>query len=222
MYNQGTFLYNRGWYNTVNQLYFNGKLEKIEFLLYYPQVKFVTLCSSCQAWVSTWYLPHKNNCKVFFLCLALKNFTTLELLPKKKKNCYQKSVLGPTAPGSKAHKQARLVERKVCFISDAGDWGLGSRVVDVCPNTDSPLLATRSKNFYRQKWWWEGCLHAETAQRSLTVIFKLVIGGLTSVILFVLGPVNLQLQGPLAPISLWPVLGIGAARVPGPVWSSCG
>ena len=53
MYNQGTFLHSRGWYNTVNQLYFNGKLEKIEFLLYYPQVKFVTLCSSCQAGVST-------------------------------------------------------------------------------------------------------------------------------------------------------------------------
>ena len=52
-------------------------------------------------------------------------------------------MLGPTAPCSKAHKQARLVERKVCFISDAGDWGLGSRVVDVCPNADSPLLATR-------------------------------------------------------------------------------
>ena len=26
---------------------------------------------------------------------------------------------------SKANKQARLVERKVCFISDAGNWGTG-------------------------------------------------------------------------------------------------
>ena len=30
-------------------------------------------------------------------------------------------------------------------------------------------------------------LHAETARSSLTVIFRLVIGGLTSIILFVLG-----------------------------------
>ena len=38
---------------------------------------------------------------------------------------------------SKASKQARLVERKVCFTSDASNWGRG-RVVDVCPKADSP------------------------------------------------------------------------------------
>ena len=38
-------------------------------------------------------------------------------------------------------------------------------------------------------------LHAETAQSALTVIFKLVIGDLTSVILIVLNTVNLQFQG---------------------------
>ena len=38
-------------------------------------------------------------------------------------------------------------------------------------------------------------LHAETAQSSLTVIFKLVIGGLTSLIFVVLDTVNLQFQG---------------------------
>ena len=64
-------------------------------------------------------------------------------------------------------------------------------------------------------------LHAETAQSALTVIFKLVVGGLTSVILIVLGTVNLQFQGPFVPISLWPVLGIVAAHVLGTVWSSC-
>ena len=35
---------------------------------------------------------------------------------------------GPAARGSKANKEARLVERKVCFISDAGNgggWGGG-------------------------------------------------------------------------------------------------
>ena len=38
-------------------------------------------------------------------------------------------------------------------------------------------------------------LHEERAQSALTVIFKLVIGDLTSVILIVLNTVNLQFQG---------------------------
>ena len=49
--------------------------------------------------------------------------------------------------------------------------------------------------------------------RNSTVVFKLVISGLTSIILMVLGTVNLQFQGPFAPISSWPVLRIVAARV---------
>ena len=43
--------------------------------------------------------------------------------------------------------------------------------------------------------------HAETAQSALTVILKLVIGGLASIILIVLGPVHLQFQGPFVSIS---------------------
>ena len=41
---------------------------------------------------------------------------------------------------SKAKRQARLVEGKVCFISDADSWvGSGwQRVVDICPEADSP------------------------------------------------------------------------------------
>ena len=38
-------------------------------------------------------------------------------------------------------------------------------------------------------------LRAETAQSVLTVIFKVVIRGLISIILIVLGTVNLQFQG---------------------------
>ena len=60
--------------------------------------------------------------------------------------------------------------------------------------------------------------HAERAQSSLTVIFKLVTGGLISVILVVLGTVNLQFQGHFVPISLRPVLGIVAAYVMATVW----
>ena len=53
----------------------------------------------------------------------------------------------------------------------------------------------------------------------LTVIFKLVISGLTSIILVVLSIVILQ--GPFVPISLWLILRIVAALVLRTVWSSC-
>ena len=65
-----------------------------------------------------------------------------------------------------------------------------------------------------------GALHGETAQSSLRVIFRLVFGGLTRVILVVVGTVSLQFQGPLVPISLWPLLEIVAAQVLSTVLSS--
>ena len=46
---------------------------------------------------------------------------------------------------------------------------------------------------------------------------QLVISGLTSIILDVLGPVYLQFQGALVPISLWSVLGIVEVHVMGTV-----
>ena len=58
-------------------------------------------------------------------------------------------------------------------------------------------------------------------QSALTVIFRLVISGLTSIISIVLGAVNLQFQGPFVPISLSPVLRTVAVHVVGTVWSSC-
>ena len=67
-----------------------------------------------------------------------------------------------------------------------------------------------------------GGQHPETAQSSVTVIFKLVISGLPSIILVVLGQlVNLQFRGALVPISLQSILRIVAAQVLGTVWSSC-
>ena len=55
-------------------------------------------------------------------------------------------------------------------------------------------------------------LHAETAQSYLTVIFKLFISGLTSIILVVSDTVNLQFQGAQVPISLRSSLRIVAAQ----------
>ena len=85
---------------------------------------------------------------------------------------------GQAAHCSKANKEARLVEKKVCFILDTGNQGGRA---DICPKADSlpPTLQLVGKNFYSLR---KG-LHAETAQSVLTVILELVISGLTSVIL---------------------------------------
>ena len=57
-----------------------------------------------------------------------------------------------------------------------------------------------------------GELHEEIAQSSLTVIFKLIISDLTSIILVVLGTV----WGALVSISFWSIFGIVAAQFLGP------
>ena len=77
----------------------------------------------------------------------------------------------------------------------------------------SPSGNQWGKSFYRQKVSGGGGLHAKIAQSSLIVIFKLVISGLTSVILVVLDIVNFQFQGPFVPISLQPVLRFMVAHV---------
>ena len=98
-------------------------------------------------------------------------------------------VRGPAANHSKASIKARLVQRKVCFISDAGNcWGWWWTSVQ------GPTLPTpwqeEGESFYRQSWSW-GRLYAETAQSSLTGIFKLVISGLISIIFVVFSSVQL-------------------------------
>ena len=68
--------------------------------------------------------------------------------------------------------------------------------MDFCPKADSPHPPDNqgARAFIGGG---EG-----TARSALTVILKLVIGGLTSVILTVLGTVSLQFQGRFVPISL--------------------
>ena len=94
-------------------------------------------------------------------------------------------------------------------------------MVDICSKADSPNpQQAEGESFYRQSVC-VGGLHAEMAQSTLTLIFTLVISGLASIILIVLGTVNFQFQGPFVPISLWSVLRIVAVHFPGTVWSSC-
>ena len=114
---------------------------------------------------------------------------------------------------SKVNKQARLVERKVCFHSDACNW-LGEGWQKPIQRSTPPLLTTSGARAFIDR---QRGLHAETAQSALTVILKVVTGGLTSVILIVSGTVNLQSQGSFVPISLRPVLGIVVAHVLGAV-----
>ena len=98
------------------------------------------------------------------------------------------------------------MERKVCFILDAGSWGGGWTSVRKL------TLPPPHQNQWARAFIGGGKgLHVETAQSALTVILKLVIGGLTSVLLTVLSTVNLQFQGRFVSISLRPVLGIVAA-----------
>ena len=108
------------------------------------------------------------------------------------------------------------MERKVLYFRCQQLW---EWVADICPKADSPSDKQRVRAFVDRAGG--GGLHAERAQSSLTVIFKLVISGLTGIILVVLGTVNLQFGGPFFPISLQSVLEIVAAHVLDTVWSSC-
>ena len=61
-------------------------------------------------------------------------------------------------------------------------------------------------------------LYTETVQSALTGILKLVMGGLTSIILIVLGTVNLQFHGWFVSISLSSILRSVAADITATVW----
>ena len=111
-----------------------------------------------------------------------------------------------------------MVERKVCFISDAGTCdGVGEGRHLSKGQLPAPAPAIPEEQGIGAFIDRERELCAKTAQSALTVIFKLILGGLVSLILVVVGTVNLQFQGPFVPISLWPVLRIVAAHVLGTV-----
>lgn len=62
-----------------------------------------------------------------------------------------------------------------------------------------------------------GGAYMQNQQSALTAIFQLAFSGLASIVLIVLGAVNLQWQRPFVPTSLWSDLRIVAAHVLGTV-----
>ena len=83
-----------------------------------------------------------------------------------------------------------------------------------CPKAETHRLALTASG--QELLLAERDLLSRNSTVSLTLFLKLVISSLTCIILVVLGTVDLQFQGPFAPISSWPVLRVMAAHV----WSS--
>ena len=111
--------------------------------------------------------------------------------------------------------------RKDNFIEKGDNPG---KKVDSCPKETTLHCQQGTRDFkevFQECVGAERRLHAETAQSALTVILKLVISGLISVILIVLSMVDLQFQGWFVPISLRPTFTILAAYVMATVWLSC-
>ena len=113
-----------------------------------------------------------------------------ELTIETEKYCNRK--WGLAANCSKAIKEARLVERGISFILDASNQKEGGRLSKgQLPVTDSGQELLEA----------EGGGYIQKQNYQLTVTLKLVISGLTSVILTVLSTVNIQVQGQFVSIS---------------------
>ena len=88
-----------------------------------------------------------------------------------------KGVWGPAACRSKADKQARLVERKVYFLSDASNWAGARAGHGNLSKGHSPSTCDRGARALIERRQGRGACagkgeYAETAQPSLTAIFN--------------------------------------------------
>ena len=123
------------------------------------------------------------------------------------------------ALSSKPIKRSGLCKTKFAlfWMLATGSGGGEGHKGPFSPSADSPLPDSTPtmgggvvKGFIDRR---RGCLQKQ--QSALTVIFKLVISGLTSISFAVLGAVNLQFQGEFVSSSLRPILRIMAAYVGG-------
>ena len=119
---------------------------------------------------------------------------------------------GLDARPSRVKKQARLVERKVCFISDAGNWGWGveggwwTSVQRLTPPAGKQWV----RAFIDRVGIGVTCRNSTVPSNSH---LQLVIRGLISTMLVALGTVNLLFW-----VHLFPFL---CSSSPGTVWSLC-
>ena len=88
--------------------------------------------------------------------------------------------MGPAAHCSKANKQAMLMERKMCFTLNAGNWQgrVETSVQRQTPQPPSqPRPASEARDFIDTSVGGARRAHMqEAAQSALTVIFRLDIG----------------------------------------------
>ena len=160
-------------------------------------------------------LPFEFVCVCVCVCVHIYIYRDKHILHITKLNSYCNWKWGLITHCSKANKGARLVERKACYMLDAGNWGGGWTHVQRL--TPPPSGQSVDKSFYRQR---QGI-----TCRNRTVIsdshLELSCGGLTSTILTVLSTIDPQFQGWFVPICLRPILRIVAVYVKATVWSSC-
>ena len=97
------------------------------------------------------------------------------------------------------------MERKVCVILVAGNWGSGRQMLVQRSTTPQPLII-RAQELLQT----EGGAPCRAPQSTLTLIFKFVTSSLTSIILMVSCTVSFQFQVQFISISFRPVLRIVA------------
>ena len=130
-------------------------------------------------------------------------------------NCYWKWSLAPHHLKAST-REARLVERKVCFISETSNRRRGRTHVQ-SDNQWARAFKGEFQGFIGRGRGYMQKQHSQLWPSS----WNWSCSGLISVILIVLSTANLQFQDPFVPISLTPVFGIVAAYVMATVWSSC-
>lgn len=101
-------------------------------------------------------------------------------------------------------REARLVGRKVCFTLEACSWREGGLLLKGQLPTDGGRALKGDFRGAQAK----GGATRRAAHSALTVVSRLVISGLISVVLVVLRTVSLRFQVHLCFISLNPVLGL--------------
>ena len=100
----------------------------------------------------------------------------------------------------KANKQARLVERKVCFISNAGKWW-GANAGNICPKASPSRGNQWGRSLYR---WKEGATYRNSTIGSDS---QLQTGQGGSVIVVILGHIQKTKIMASGPITSWEIDG---------------